>query len=83
MSAVTVSTPPATDAVPPSAAVPAVRRTSLGFVTTRRIVEVILTLILGVGAGLLFYGSHFGLDMVHTQLAAQNISFPAAGSNGA
>ena len=56
------------------------RRTAVSFVATRRVVEVILTLILGVGAGLLFYGSHFGLDMVHSQLAAQSISFPAAGS---
>jgi hypothetical protein len=38
--------------------------------------------ILGVGAGLLFYGSNFGLDMVHSQLSAQNISFPAKGSPG-
>ena len=56
------------------------RRTLLGFVATRRIVEIVLTLILGVGGGLLLYGSHFGLDMVQTQLTAQNISFPAAGS---
>ena len=56
------------------------RRTVIGFVATRRVVEVILTVILGVGGGLLFYGSHFGLNMVHTQLAAQNISFPAKGS---
>jgi len=52
----------------------------VGFVATRRVVEVILTVILGVGGGLLSYGSHFGLNMVHTQLAAQNISFPAKGS---
>lgn len=56
------------------------RRTMLGFVATRRIVEVILTLILGVGAGLLFYGANFGLDMVHSQLDAQNITFPEKGS---
>jgi hypothetical protein len=49
-------------------------------VATRRVVEVILVLILGVGSGLLFYGSNFGLNMVHTQLAAQNITFPAKGS---
>lgn len=55
-------------------------RTVIGFVATRRVVEVILTVILGVGGGMLFYGSHFGLNMVHTQLAAQNISFPAKGS---
>jgi hypothetical protein len=58
------------------------RRTLLGFVATRRIVEVILCLVLGVGSGLLFYGSNFGLDMVHDQLAAQDISFPAKGSPG-
>ena len=57
-------------------------RTVLGFVATRRIVEVILCLILGVGSGLLFYGAHFGLDMVHSQLTAQDISFPAKGSPG-
>jgi hypothetical protein len=38
--------------------------------------------ILGVGGGLLLFGSHFGLDMVHTQLSAQAISFPAKGSPG-
>jgi hypothetical protein len=54
--------------------------TSLGFVATRRIVEIVLTLVLGIGAGLLFYGAHFGLDMVHSQLSAQDISFPAKGS---
>jgi hypothetical protein len=52
----------------------------MGFVATRRVVEVILTIILGVGSGLLFFGSHFGLDMVHSQLTAQDISFPAKGS---
>ncbi len=57
-------------------------RTALGFVATRRIVEVALCLILGVGSGLLFYGSHFGLNMVHSQLDAQAISFPAKGSPG-
>ena len=53
-----------------------------GFVATRRVVELILTVVLGVGSGLLFYGSNFGLNMVHTQLAAQGISFPAKGSPG-
>jgi hypothetical protein len=52
----------------------------MGFVRTRRTVEIVLTLVLGVGAGLLFYGAHFGLDMVHSQLDAQQISFPAKGS---
>ena len=56
------------------------RRTVLGFVATRRVVEVILVVILGVGSGLLFYGSHFGLNMVHSQLNAQDITFPVKGS---
>jgi len=64
----------------PPAPVVVARRTVLGFVATRRVVEVILAVILGVGSGLLFYGSNFGLNMVHTQLAAQSISFPAKGS---
>ena len=55
-------------------------RTMLGFVATRRVVEIILCLILGVGSGLLFFGANFGLDMVHSQLGAQDISFPAKGS---
>jgi hypothetical protein len=64
----------------PPAPVVAARRTAIGFVATRRVVELILTVVLGVGSGLLFYGSNFGLNMVHTQLAAQAISFPAKGS---
>jgi hypothetical protein len=80
MSAVIAPTPPVIDVRVPPTPDPPVRRTALGFVATRRVVEVILTLILGVGAGLLLYGSHFGLDMVHSQLAAQDISFPSAGS---
>jgi hypothetical protein len=68
----TGAAPPEPDAGP--------RRTVLGFVATRRVVEVILVLILGVGSGLLFYGSSFGLNMVHSQLDAQNISFPVKGS---
>ena len=73
----------ATTQLSPSVALPPpvpTRRTLLGFVATRRAVEVILTLVLGVGAGLLFYGSRFGLDMVDSQLHAQQISFPAKGS---
>jgi len=58
------------------------RRTMLGFVGTRRVVEIMLTVILGVGGGLLLFGANFGLDMVHSQLNAQNISFPPAGSPG-
>jgi len=77
-----VITPPAVagSAVPPTPVVVAGRRTALGFVATRRVVEVILVLILGVGSGLLFFGSSFGLNMVHSQLDAQQISFPAKGS---
>jgi hypothetical protein len=52
----------------------------LGFVATRRVLEVILTVLLGVGSALLFYGSHFGLNMVHSQLNAQDITFPVKGS---
>jgi hypothetical protein len=52
----------------------------LGFVATRRVVEIILTVVLGIGGGLLLFGSNFGLNMVHTQLVAQDISFPAKGS---
>jgi hypothetical protein len=77
-----VITPPAVagSAVPPTPVVVTGRRTALGFVATRRVVEVILVLILGVGSGLLFFGSSFGLNMVHSQLDAQQISFPAKGS---
>ena len=56
------------------------RRTLLGFVGTRRVVEIILTVVLGVGGGLLLFGANFGLDMVHDQLDAQDITFPAKGS---
>ena len=73
---------------PPTASVPAStpgkpgrrRRTLLGFVWTRRIVELMLVVILGVGGALLLFGANFGLDMVHDQLDAQDISFPAKGS---
>jgi hypothetical protein len=56
------------------------RRTLLGFVATRRVVEIMLTVILGVGGCLLIFGANFGLHMVKTQLNAQSISFPAKGS---
>jgi hypothetical protein len=80
MSVLTAPVPSTAEvATAPRSAEPA-RRTAIGFVTTRRVVEVILAVILGVGSGLLFYGSHFGLNMVHTQLASQSISFPAKGS---
>jgi hypothetical protein len=72
--------PPITDGETPSPPTTENGRTIIGFVATRRVVEIILTVILGVGSGLLFFGANFGLDMVHTQLTAQNISFPAKGS---
>jgi hypothetical protein len=56
------------------------RRTLLGFVGTRRTVEIILTVILGVGGALLLFGANFGLNMVHDQLDAQAVTFPAKGS---
>jgi hypothetical protein len=72
----------ASDAVPPIPVETAPGRTLLGFVATRRVVEVMLTIILGVGGGLLLFGANFGLHMVKTQLDAQAISFPAKGSPG-
>jgi len=77
MTALTAPAPPivATPVpLPPSGI--ARRRTLIGFVATRRTVEIVLSLVLGVGSALLFYGSNLGLDMVHSQLAAQSISFP-------
>ena len=56
------------------------RRTLIGFVGTRRVVEIILTVVLGVGGCLLLFGANFGLNMVHDQLNAQAISFPAKGT---
>ena len=35
---------------------------------------------MGIGGGLLLFGSNFGLNMVHSQLTAQDISFPAKGN---
>ena len=52
----------------------------MGFVTTRRIVELVLTALLGAAGALVLFGANFGLDMVRSQLAAQDISFPAKGS---
>jgi hypothetical protein len=80
MSAVITPSPPLADRPAPPTTVVPTPRTLLGFVATRRVVEVVLVLILGVGSGLLFFGSHFGLDMVHSQLSAQDISFPTKGS---
>ena len=73
------SSPDATPA-PSSTTTTKPRRTLLGFVGTRRTVEIILTIILGVGGALLLFGAHFGLGMVHDQLDAQAITFPAKGS---
>jgi len=82
MSTITTPVPSAVAVGTPAQSATAGRRTVLGFVATRRIVEVVLVAVLGVGSGLLFYGSHFGLNMVHTQLDAQSISFPPKGSPG-
>jgi len=73
------SSPDATPG-PSNAAATKQRRTLVGFVGTRRTVEIILTIILGVGGGLLLFGANFGLNMVHDQLDAQAITFPAKGS---
>jgi hypothetical protein len=73
-------TPPASESETPSPPGDGGRRTVLGFVATRRVVEIMLTIILGVGGGLLLYGANFGQDMVHKQLAAQDITFPVKGS---
>jgi len=91
MSTLVAPAPPITETTnPPTTTTPttappttddgAPRRTVIGFVATRRTVEIILTVLLGVGSGLLFFGANFGLNMVHSQLTAQNISFPAKGS---
>ncbi len=40
----------------------------------------VLTLVLAVAGGLLLWGHNFVSDQVHTQLAAQKIVFPPAGS---
>ena len=80
----TTLSPPAPPAASPDPATsggePRRRRTLLGFVGTRRIVEIILTVVLGVGGCPLLFGANFGLDMVHDQLDAQAISFPAKGN---
>lgn len=44
------------------------------------IIGSILFLVLGVGGGLLLWGSNFAGDMVHNQLADQHIVFPEKGS---
>jgi hypothetical protein len=82
MTTVTAPVPATIGVRDPAQSEAAGRRTVLGFVATRRVVEVVLVLILGIGSGLLFFGSQFGLNMVHTQLDAQSISFPPKGSPG-
>jgi len=42
----------------------------------------VLFLVLGIGSGLLFWGSSFSHNMVHTQLVQQKIQFPPKGSPG-
>jgi hypothetical protein len=53
---------------------------SNGSHTRRTAVEVVLFLLLAVGGALLVWGSTFAGNMVHDQLAAQKIQFPAKGS---
>src|SRR6185295_8347174 len=76
----TLAPPAPSSATNPATPTAGRRRTLLGFVATRRIVEIFLTVILGVAAALLLFGANFGLDMVHSQLEAQDIAFPAKGS---
>jgi hypothetical protein len=63
--------------------------TSTSLVTSERIhlkqidfavAEITAGIVLGIVAGLLLWGSHFATSMVHDQLAAQHITFPAAGT---
>lgn len=42
--------------------------------------QVIMVLVLGFCAGFLYWGSNFVTGMVHDELVAQKISFPAAGT---
>ena len=80
MSTIAPPAPPAPPIPEPPIASGRGRRTLLGFVGTRRVVEIILTIVLGVGGGLMLFGANFGLNMVHSQLNSQEISFPAKGS---
>jgi hypothetical protein len=54
---------------------------SVTFVAYRRILEIVLAGVLLVGGCLLLWGANFGNNMVHTQLSAQKITFPAKGSS--
>jgi hypothetical protein len=51
------------------------------FVAYRRILEIVLAGVLLVGGCLLLWGANFGNNMVHSQLSAQKITFPAKGSS--
>jgi hypothetical protein len=48
----------------------------------RALVEAVIVVVLGVGAGLLAWGGTFATNMVHDQLADQRITFPEKGSPG-
>ena len=48
--------------------------------TRRAVVEAVIVIVLAIGGGLLYWGSHFATNMVHDQLSAQKIEFPAKGS---
>lgn len=51
-------------------------------VPTLVIIGSVLCLVLAVGGGLLLWGSNYANNIVHEQLSAQKITFPAAGSSG-
>jgi hypothetical protein len=55
-------------------------RTWLKTVPSLVIIGSILFLVLGVGGGLLLWGSNFADNMVHDQLSAQRIRFPQQGA---
>ena len=46
----------------------------------RTAVELVLFLVLAIGGGLLLWGGTFANNMVHDQLSAQQIRFPAKGT---
>src|SRR3954453_21665110 len=48
--------------------------------TRRTAVELVLFLVLAIGGGLLLWGGTFANNMVHDQLSAQQIRFPAKGT---
>jgi len=51
-------------------------------ITRQAAVELVLFFVLAIGGGLLMWGGNFATNMVHDQLAAQKIAFPAKGSQG-